>query len=197
VANDASGNASGPSPEASATVAAPPAGTTTIRVNPTADTYVAQASPTVNYGTNVQLSAKGGPTGASESYLRFTLPSGPPNSTLTGVAVSVRTSDDAAANSGDSTLFQLFSAPWDEATVTWNSRPTTGVGATVATLTGTTAINTPYTAVGDPAALAPFVGGTVALRMSGTGTDNLRLWSNDKTSATYKPALVLTFTPNP
>src|SRR5215470_7348240 len=47
-------------------------GTVTTTVNPTADAYVLQTSPSANFGTSTQLSASTSPI--TRSYLKFTVP---------------------------------------------------------------------------------------------------------------------------
>jgi Fibronectin type 3 domain-containing protein len=190
-ARDAAGNVSSPSAAASATIAAPP---TVVTLNPTDDAMVYQANPTTNYGTNTQLAANGG-TNTIQSFLKFALPAAPAGTQLTSATLQVRTSTDTTAGSVDPHAFQVATGAWSESTITWNTRPTT-LGATVGTLSGATAINTAYTVTLDATQLASLLGGstTFALLANSTSTDNLRLWSNDSSTPTYRPLLTLTFT---
>ncbi|MBB2968565.1 LamG-like jellyroll fold domain-containing protein [Leifsonia aquatica] len=187
-------NTSGPSAQASATVAVT-AVTVTSSVNSTQDAMVAASVPTTNYGTYNQLSARGG-SGASpiQSFLTFALPAAPAGYTLTGATLQVRTSGDATAGTTNAVLFNLLSGAWDQSTVNWNTRPT-GIGAALGTLTGATAVNTPYTATLDASQLAPLLGTStsIAMTMAAADTDNLRIYSYDN-SASLRPVLQLTFT---
>ncbi len=193
-ATDTVGNTSAPSGAANATIA--PA-VTTQTVVADADTMVAAVNPGGLYGTSTQISSRFDT--AIESYLRFPLPAAPAGTVLTGVTLSVRTSSDPTAGSAAAHELRLLDATWDEATVTWNTRPTTGIGSAVlGQLTGATAVNTAYTVTLDPAELASRAGSAVTLRLSGvTGTDNVRLWSREATTASYRPSLTLTYTAVP
>ncbi|MCW2848944.1 MAG: Fibronectin type domain protein [Marmoricola sp.] len=199
IAVDGAGNTSAASAPATATVAAPPAPAqpVTFTLNATEDAMTAQAAPGTNYATTNQLSAKGGTTGASESFLKFALPAAPAGTTLTSATLMVRTSDDTTAASTDTTeLRVLDNATWSETTLNWTNRPT-GTGTLLAQLGGTTALNTVYSTGADTSVLTSRLASTITLRLSDGGVDNLRLWSTNNTSATSKPRLVLTFTPNP
>ena len=98
-----------------------------MRLNPTADSYVVSTSPTTNYGTNNQLTART-TSPVLESFLRFSLPAAPAGTTLTGASLRVRTSTDSTAATADATNFTVVDGAWEESTVNWNNRPTgTGV----------------------------------------------------------------------
>ena len=151
VAKDASNNASPASGAATATVAAPPAETQTVRLNPTADAYASAALPTTNYGTNTQLSAKGGirrkrvvpAVRAAGSTSRHHVDRG---------HLRVPDLDRRHLWLGGPVLPRcLHRRELGRVAVTWNNRPT-GVGANVATLNAP-AVNTAYQATGNPAAL--------------------------------------------
>jgi hypothetical protein len=88
-----------------------------------------------------------------------------------------------------------MSGAWTEATVNWNNRPVTATSEALGSLTGATARNTPYTVALTTGPLASALGQTVTLRVSSAGGDNVRLWSAEATSATYRPSVKLTFTP--
>lgn len=193
VAVDAAGNASDAAPAVSATVA--PA-TTVQTVVADADTMAAAVNPAFVYGTSTQLSARFDT--AIESFLRFPLPAAPAGMTLTGATLAVRTSSDPTAGSADTHRLQIMDATWDEATLTWSNRPTTGVASTVlGQLTGAAAVNTAYTVNLDAEQLASRSGTAVTVRLSSTaGTDNVRLWSREAAAA-YRPTLTLTYTATP
>ncbi len=189
VAYDAAGNVSDASPALEVVV-----GTTTIVVGPSVDARVHSVQSGTNLGTDVQLAATGGGW-PMWSLLKFELPVAPPGTTLAGVRLGLRTSGDPTAGSVDPFDVFVTTNGWTETGVTWNNRPMTQ-GAKVATLTGATGVNTAYTLVGDPSALADSVGSTVSLRISGREgvTDNLRLWSREA-AAEYRPTLTLIYAP--
>lgn len=193
-ANDAAGNVSAASAGATATVAPAPPAPTVLTVNPSDDAMVYQVNPSTNYGSNNQLSANGGAS-AIQSFLKFTLPAAPSGTTLTGVTLRVRTSTDAGAASVDPHTLQLVTGDWSQAAVTWANRPTT-LGAVLGTLTGTTATNTANTVTIDPAQLTGLLGTdvTFALWADSSSVDNLRLWSNEAPTTSYRPVLTLTYT---
>ncbi|MFU8946728.1 LamG-like jellyroll fold domain-containing protein [Mycetocola zhadangensis] len=194
VARDAAGNASAASTAASATVTASPGQPITVPVNPSDDAMVFQANAGTNYGNDQQLSARGTGTSLVESFLRFTLPSAPSGYALSSATMSVRTSTDPAANSVDTFTFAVVGGAWTEAGITWTNRPTTAQ-ATLGTLSGTAATNSPYSSNLSIAAVSPLLGQTVSVRLASNGADNLRLWSTEAPSTAYRPVLSLTFTP--
>ena len=188
IAVDAAGNPSPSSNEASAVVAG---GTVqTVVLSPTEDTYAAQASPNTNLGTSASLNSRGG-TSSFTAYLKFTLPTAPAGTTLTGAALSVRTTTDAAAGSVDSYLVSLAPSSWTETTLTWNNRPV--VGATVGSFAPPTVPNTRYNAIVEASALSGLPAGPVTLAVSSTSTDNLQFWSQNHAAATYRPTLTLSY----
>lgn len=193
VALDAAANQSVASAAASVTVeqvATPP---TVVSVSATDDAMVYQVLPTTNFGTDQQLSSRGPVSGASiVSFLKFPIPDTPAGATLTGVTLQVRTSTDPTANSGDAHQVSVVTGPWTESTVNWNSRPT-GAGPLLGTLTGATGVNTVYTVALSAEQVAALAGSTVSLSISTTGADNLRLWSNNATTAANRPLLSLTY----
>lgn len=193
LAVDAAGNASGLSDAATVTVSPPPVQPSTVNVVAGADSMVLQVNPTVNYGTNTQLAARGGAGQAQEMLLSFGLPTAPAGTALTSATLQVRTSGDAAAGSVDPYAIDLLSGDWSESAVTWNSRPTAVTGS-LGSLSGATGVNTAYSAALAAPALAGQLGQSVTIRISGASADNLRLWSREAT-ANYRPTLVLTFTP--
>ena len=119
VALDAAGNVSDPSSAASATIVG---GTTpqTISVPVSLDTMVAQSNANFVYGTQNQISAKGGAGIEIDSYLRFALPAAPSGLTLTGATLQIRTSNDATAATADPTLVSLLTSS------AWTRRPRPG-----------------------------------------------------------------------
>jgi fibronectin type 3 domain-containing protein len=194
VALDAAANASAASAAGSVTVAPVVTPPTVLTVNASEDSMVYQVLPTTNFGADQQLSSRGPVSGASiASYVKFAVPVAPAGSSLTGATLQVRTSTDPTAGSGDAHDVSVVTGPWTEATVTWNTRPV-GTGPNLGTLTGATGVNAFYTVTLSAVEVAALAGTTVTMVISSTGTDNLRLWSNNATVAANRPVLSLTYT---
>jgi hypothetical protein len=193
IARDAAGNLSAASGAAKATVAAAPPQPVVLTAGAGEDAMVLKALPTTNFGSDNQLSSRGAGSSPIESYLKFAIPAAPAGTVLSGATLRVRTSTDPAAASADAHMFKLLSGEWTEGTVTWNNRPT-GLGADLGGLTGATATNTAYTVTLDAAQLTSLAGTTVSVAMVSAGSDNLRLWSTNSTSVTYRPLLTLSYT---
>ncbi|MBB2968885.1 LamG-like jellyroll fold domain-containing protein [Leifsonia aquatica] len=192
-ATDAASNVSGASATAAATVSGPAAPPTTQTIVTSADTMAAAVNPTFAYGTTNQLSSRFNT--AIESFLRFDLPAAPPGQVLTSATISLRTSTDPTAGSADTHEFRLVTGAWDEATLTWNNRPTAAGPTVLGQLAGATAVNTAYTATLSAADLAPLAGSSITLRLASTaGSDNVRLWSREATVAGFQPTLTLVYT---
>lgn len=191
---DAAGNVSGASESVEATVSPTPVEPVVLTAYPTGDAMVYRTSPTTNYGSDSQLSSRGaGGNSPIESYLAFNLPAAPVGMVLSGATIRLRTSGDPSAGSVDSHTLRLVTGAWTESTVNWNNRPT-GDGAALGTVTGATATHTPYTITLNAAELSGLAGSTQSIALFSSGLDNLRLWSNNAPSATYRPLLTLTYT---
>ena len=194
VALDAAGNRSAASASAAVTVTGP-AQPVEVKLNPSEDAMVYQSVPNTNFGSYNQLSVSGA-SSQVWSYLKFALPTVPSGTTLTGATLSVRTSTDASAGSTSPFTFSLLgSGAWSQSTLTWNNRPTS-IGAAVGTLSGATATNTAYSTTLSVSQLSALAGQPVTLVVTSTGSDNLRLWSNDASPASFRPQLTLDFTPS-
>ncbi|TFC83440.1 LamG-like jellyroll fold domain-containing protein [Cryobacterium sp. TMT3-29-2] len=193
VASDAAGNVSAASGAAEATVQAAPVEPVVLTAGASEDAMVYQVLPTTNFGSNNQLSSRGAGTSLIESYLKFAIPAAPAGTVLSGATLRVRTSTDSTAASVDAQMFKLLSGNWTEGTVNWNNRPT-GLGADLGSLTGASATNTAYSVPLDAAQLRTLTGSTLSVALVSAGSDNLRLWSTNSTSATYRPLLTLTYT---
>ncbi|MFT2818185.1 LamG-like jellyroll fold domain-containing protein [Leifsonia sp. A12D58] len=195
IALDAAGNASAASVGVAATVQAAPQAPVVLTINPIEDAMVLRAQTNSNYGSDAQLSARGDGTNSPiESYLKFALPAAPAGLTLTGAKLQVRTSTDPTAGSTDATTVKLLNGAWSESTVTWSNRPT-GLGGDLGTLGGTTATNSNYVSTLNAANLAALTGTTVSFALINPGVDNLRLWSGNAPTTSYRPVLTLTYTP--
>ncbi|WGT46727.1 LamG-like jellyroll fold domain-containing protein [Tessaracoccus lacteus] len=187
---DAAGNVSDPSETASATVAAAPVDPVTLDVAITDDAGVVQTAATTNYGSNTQLFSRG--SSAQQSFIRLDLPSAPSGTSLASATLKLRTSADPAAASADIHSIDLVSGSWTEGGVTWNNRPTTSLG-NVGSIAPVSSTNTAFTVTLNADLLAQHLGESVTIRISGEGTDNLRLFSSEYSTASSRPALSLTF----
>lgn len=192
---DAAGNVSAPSASASVVVPAPepqPVEPVTVSVVASKDAMVAQSAAGTNYGTANYLSARGGATGQLISYLAFDVPAAPAGTVLTGAVLSLRTTTDSTSGSADSHAVQLAASTWTEAAINWTNRP--AAGATVGTISGHANANAAYQTTLNAASLSSGAGSTVGLVVTDSGSDNLRFWSKESTTAAYRPTLVLTYT---
>jgi chitodextrinase len=115
---DAAGNHSPQS--AGASVTTPPSNIHTITLNPTADTYIDSANPTVNHGTSTQLRVDGSPL--VDSFLKFDLSAVP--GTITGLTVNVYATSSSGAGYA---VRSVADNSWSESTLTWNNAPTIGM----------------------------------------------------------------------
>ncbi|MGW9627797.1 fibronectin type III domain-containing protein [Microbacterium sp. NPDC055521] len=195
VAVDAAGNASAASAVVSGTVVGS-SEPVTVTVPVVDDAMVFGVLPNSNYGSDTQLSSRGGGSSPIQSFLSVDLPAAPAGMVLTGAELRLRTSTDPTATSADMHVVHLMSGAWTESGVTWNNRPTTE-GAVLGSLGAAPATNTAYQASLSAGALAGALGTQQTLRLSSTGADNIRLWSSEASNTAYRPTLVLTFTPAP
>ncbi|MFE9848661.1 DNRLRE domain-containing protein [Streptomyces sp. NPDC005576] len=162
---------------------------TTVTLAPVEDAYVNGVAPNTNYD-DTQLASRG--TTAYLGYLRYDLPAAPAGQVLKGARIDFRTSSDSTAGSAESHQVVPVTGAWTESTVTYNTRP--ALGATVlGTITGATAVSTDYTVALDASALSGALGSATSLALTNTGTDSLRIWSSEISTAAYRPQLVLTF----
>lgn len=195
-AKDAANNVSAASAPASATVVAPSGPPVVLTTGPSQDAMTAQSVPTTNLGSKEYLAARGAASSPQASFLSFPIPVAPAGSVLTSATLQVRTTTDPTSGSTDAFAYHLVNGTFSESSVTWNTRPTS-LGATLGTLSGATALNTSYTTTLDASALARLTGQTVSIALVGdaTGNDNVRLYSKETASTTYRPLLTLTYTP--
>jgi PKD repeat protein len=174
VAFDAAGNRSPAAGPKSATTSN---GTTTITLNPVADSYTNTGSPTTNYGGNISLRVG---TTVFRSYLRFDL-SGV-SGTIT--AASLRVFANSSQSVGYS-VYRVADTTWGESTITANNQPpfdASSSGASGPIVGGT------WTSVGVTTLAAAGEGGLMSVGLSTTASQT-NLASRE--SAT-KPQLVLT-----
>ncbi|WP_328718819.1 DNRLRE domain-containing protein [Streptomyces sp. NBC_00247] len=162
---------------------------TTLTLTPVEDAYVNSVAPNTNYDDN-QLASRG--TTPYVGYLRYSLPSAPAGQVLKGARIDFRTSSDSTAGSAESHRVVPVTGAWTESTVTYNTRPALGASV-LGTITGATAVSTDYTVALDASALGGALGSTTSLALTNAGTDSLRIWSSEVSTAAYRPQLVLTF----
>lgn len=187
---DAAGNVSDASAEVSASVVAPPVEPVTVTVPVGADAAVVQTAATTNYGSDLQLFSRG--TSGQQSFLRFALPQAPGGAVLTSATLQLRTSTDPTAATADVHSVDLVQGSWTESGINWNNRPTSATG-NVGSITGVATTATTFTVPLAVADLKDELDGTVTLRISSEGTDNLRVYSREFGSSSYRPQLILTF----
>ena len=192
LATDEAGNVSGPSNEATATVVPAPQAVT-LRVTPTADTYVNAGAPSAVAGGFTTLATRG--TSAYIIYMRFNAASQvPEGQRLASASLAFRTTGDAFAGSNDPQQSVAMAGDWSEATTNYNNRPQTS-STTLGTLTGPTAPNASYSIDLDAAAISAALTGDINFSMQSSGTDNMWFFSREASLAN-RPALVLNFEPN-
>jgi large repetitive protein len=107
----------------------------TVTASANIDSWIDQASPTSNFGSDQILKLKR-ETGskAMRALLRFTLPAVPAGCAVTGATLRVYA---ASAATGQTLQALRNSATWTENGVTWNNQPATaGTAATTTSVSG-------------------------------------------------------------
>jgi large repetitive protein len=107
----------------------------TVTASANIDSWLDQASPTNNFGSDTILKVKR-ETGskAMRALVRFNLPSVPAGCTVTAATLRLWA---ASAATGQTLQALRNSATWTEAGVTWNNQPaTTGTAATTTSVAG-------------------------------------------------------------
>jgi peptidoglycan/xylan/chitin deacetylase (PgdA/CDA1 family) len=151
-------------------------GTVTTTLNPTADAYVNQATPTTNYGSALVLNAGASPT--MRSYLKFVIPR--LNNTTIGSA-TLRLYANTSSTAGVSA--RSAGNSWAESTIRWNGSP--GPGGIVASSGPVTAGT--WVELNVRTLVASNSTRTIAL--TGTGVPALALASREDTD--HQPQLVI------
>lgn len=148
------------------------------------DTHVAQSAPLGNYGTSPSFAVSTN----QEVYLKFDI--GPiPNDVVIESAKLLLTNNGG----GPTATFNILEilSPWDEATVTWNTKPSTIVHSTVQ-LSGLTVGATVEINVTQLVQKMVEVGGSrngIGLTASSTVSFHAR----ESSSPSYRPKLVITY----
>ncbi len=155
--------------------------TETLVFAPIADTYVDSSSPTVNFNSDARLRADAVP--ARATYLRFAV-SGVNGRAIGQARLRLQVSGPSAVTAGSVHL--LGGHDWDEATLTWNSRP---------------AIDGPALATLGPVPLGAIADFDVSGAITGDGVYDLAIDSPSSDAVSFvssaaasgqKPSLVLT-----
>lgn len=189
LALDAAGNTSAPSAQASATVVSTDPVTRVLQ--PTEDTFVNSAAPGTPQGSSASLASRATPSVVT-GYLRFDVPAAPPGQVLTSASLRITTNSSSTAGSSDSHVVAVGPAGWDEATLTWNTRPPApSPRVALGTVTGATQTSTAYTVPLDVAVLGPAASDTLDMTISSdAGDDILWFWSSEA-APSLRPQLVL------
>ncbi|WP_224361242.1 CBM96 family carbohydrate-binding protein [Hyalangium versicolor] len=151
---------------------------TTVSVSPVADAYVEEAAPNANRGTTADLQTDGSPR--AEAYLRFQVP------VSSGTIRKATLRLYAFNGSSDGPQLYTTSTPWDEQTVTWNTRPSHG--ATPVADVGAVPVDTwvEY----DVSSIVRS-SGVYAFALVPTATDGVDFYSRESTQAALRPQLVI------
>jgi chitodextrinase len=173
---DAAQNASGPSGSIQAST---PATSTTITLNPVADSYVTDVPATTNYGSAAYLRVDGaGPV--TISYLQFDVAglSAPPTK---AVLRMYSTSSQPVGYD----VFGVADNSWTELGINWTNRP--ALAATKTGASGRLATNT-YTSVD----ITPLVTGNGKMTVAVSTTSSTAASFTSRSAAANKPELVIT-----
>ena len=174
----------------------PPPGDATIEISPIADTYVYAAQASTNFGTDSGLVIRDVTGGAANrtAYLRFDVSPIPDGVTVASAVLHL-----APVSGGAPALtvkVHTVTGAWEELTVTWNTKPTTGallgsisvLGANVYhQLDLTSHVNALYTA------------GTAMMNIAllDDTAANLLVRFGSSNGATKRPKLVVTYSTTP
>ncbi len=164
----------------------------TVLLTPTADSYVNEAAPTTNFGAESNMASRGHL--GYISYFSYALPKTPAGMKLTSVTLQLRTTTDPTAGSAGKHFVKLTTGSWTERRVTWKNRPKP-TGSTLGFTPSHTLANHAYAFHLSAAALRSHTGHATTLELTSTGTDSLRFWSSEYPTPSYRPALVLVYSP--
>ncbi|KAB1143520.1 DNRLRE domain-containing protein [Streptomyces luteolifulvus] len=159
---------------------APTATAATTTINPTADTYVQDSTPTTNYGTSSQFTVDNSPV--RQSFLKFTV-SGL-TETVASAKLRIRVTNSGNSSNGG-TWKSMADTTWTETGVTWNNKPVIN-GATVASL-GSVA-NDQWVEID----VTSVVTGNGTFSFGGTSTSTNGAYYDSRESGADAPQLVIT-----
>lgn len=155
------------------------------------DAYVQSDTPTTVYNTT-GLWARSGSL-IQHAYLKFPLPAAPAGEILSTAVLKIRTQTGGGGAAGAQNV-HLITGTWDEATVTYNTRPTQGTQ--IGTLAGPSAADTVYNITLTAAEVEAFINGTLQIGFYNAGADDgFGFWSSEHAASTYRPELTLTYVP--
>jgi len=188
IAIDAAGNVS-PVARANYTISAG-SSTSTIILNPVADTMAKQGTPATNYAGTSPLQADSrdvstSSTSAIHSYLRFTIPSLTAGQSITGASLSLK----AVNGTPDGPAIYRTATGWTDTSVNWNAKPARSGDVAIGNF-GSVALARVQTAVTGVTGA-----GDISFELAPESTDGMDFVSGDSTSADAdKPQLILTIT---
>ena len=146
-----------------------PVPTSSTNVKSIADAYVAQNSPTSNYGSDVTIEIDGDPV--KLTFIKFDL-SSVSNTNLIGATLHLE-----VTNSSNSTqnIKLLSTNSWNEDNITYNNRPTTG--ELITTTNGNSAGT--WTNIDVTSLVTQYSGQVISLLIESTGSDGLDINSRE------------------
>lgn len=186
------------------TACVPDSGLTTVTLNPTADTYLAENSTGTNYGTDSTVKIGWNNTGkAFKGLIKFDISSLPVGATVTSATLRLNETSSAGSGSFNVGIYKII-ATWSEATATWANM--SGAGNYNATQLAVTSVS---------AGLTGFVQWTLPVGLINEWTDSVPgpnyglalvyenttkglgagFASKEDATAASRPQLVITYTP--
>jgi hypothetical protein len=160
------------------------AGARTLSVAPVADTYADANAPATSFGAASRLQVDGSP--ARVTYLRFVV-SGSAGEEVTAARLRLMASSGSDDSAGR--IHRISSTAWDEATLTWDTRP--AVDGPVVHAHGPVASGAMAEFVLDGAVTGD---GTYSFAIDATSGDGAAYYSSSSTGG-VRPELVLTLQP--
>ncbi len=159
--------------------ATPTVATTTDSFAPGADTYVNQASPTSNYGSNTVLNVMDA-TNDRRTFLKFTVTG---VGTVTGATLKLKCK---ATQSGTTSALQVTDTSWAEGSLNWNNQPTVGTVADSASNVAAEAwieLDVTSLITGN---------GTFSIAVEGSSSSLVQYYSSDNSGTSNDPVLDVT-----
>jgi hypothetical protein len=157
------------------------AATTTVNLNPTADTYVKSEDSSTNFGTSTKLGIDGNPVHIT--YLKFDL------SSLAGSTVTnayLRMATDGNTSSAVQDLKEVTNTSWGETTMTYNNKP--ALGATIGSMNSNNQKNTWVNSSSLTTFIASRVGNVITIGISQSSSQGILYFSRESSN---KPVLVV------
>jgi len=161
----------------------PTAPVTTNAFPPAADAYVSSAKSSANFGLGTVLSVDGSP--AEITYLRFDLGS-LSGKTVKSAKLRIRTSGSSKSTQN---VKEVADVAWAETGVSYSTRP--ALGSVITTLTGARSGTFHDVVLTDH--VASKAGQVFSLGLDSSGTDGLDFYSREKSTAAYRPQLIVEY----